>query len=233
MNLLDILMILIIVAFMILGYKRGVIKTTAKLFGIIVIGILAYTLKTPLAGFLIKHLPFYNFGGKVDGLYSLNILFYNSLSFLFIFIMLYSLLNILILVAGFLDKILKATIILYLPDKILGAIVGFIEGVIVSFVIMFVLIQLPFFNDLTSKSKYTLNILNRTPIIRIVLAPTTKSVEGIQAIIKKADLANEASKEEANIGILNELIRYGVISSTDVQKLIDDNKLRLDKVKFN
>ena len=232
MNIIDIGMILIIILCMILGYKRGVIKTTVKLLGLIVIGILAYQLKNPISGFLIKHLPFYNFGKNVEGLYSLNILFYNSLSFLFVFIMLYSILNILILVAGLLDKLLKATIILYLPDKILGAVVGFIEGVVISFVLIFVLIQLPFFSDTTTNSKYALNVLNRTPIIRIVLANTTKSVEGIQSVIKNANLKDEAGVVEANINILNELVRYRIIKPDEVQNLIDKHKLNLDKVKF-
>lgn len=233
MNIIDIGMFLIIIVCMLLGYKRGVIKTTVKLVGLIVIGILSYQLKTPIANFLIKHLPFYDFGNSLKGLYSLNILFYNGLAFLFVFVMLYSLLNILILAAGILDKLLKASVILYLPDKILGAIIGFIEGLIISFIIIFVLIQLPFTSKTTASSKYAINILNRTPVIRIVLANTTKSVENIQTILQGPTGKDQKEIDNTNIKILNELVRFRVISSTDVQKLIDENKLRLDKVKFN
>ncbi len=230
MNFVDIGMLFIILLSMIIGYKRGVIKTTVKLVGLIIIAIISYQFKGPLAGLLIKYLPFFDFGGSTQGLFSLNILFYHALAFLFIFIMLYCILNILLAVAGLLDKLLKATIILYLPDKILGAVVGFVEGVIISFILIFVLCQLPFTQGHVMESKYAHNVLNRTPIIRVVLANTTKTVEGINSLVSQ--YKNEEDKQSHNIAILNELIKYRIITADEVQKLINKNKMHLPNVTF-
>ena len=44
--------------------------------GLVAIVIISYTMKTSLANFLIDHLPFFNFGGPLEGLTALNILIY-------------------------------------------------------------------------------------------------------------------------------------------------------------
>ncbi len=228
MNLIDWGLTILIVICMILGYRRGVIKGGVRLVGLVVIGIVSYSLSKYLAAFLIKHLNFFNFQGELLGLYSLNILLYNAIAFLFIFLMLYSILNILISIAGLFDKVVKATIILAIPNKLLGAVIGFFEALIIIYIGMIVLAQIPQTHVYTLESKVGSNILNRTPVIRTVGAATSNSVENIYLIIKDKD----ETPERKNIKIVNELIKYRIITAEQAQELVDKNKLGLDMVQF-
>lgn len=228
MNFIDLGMIIIILISMALGYKRGVISSLIKLIGLIVIGIVAYSLAVPLSNFLLEHLNFFKFGGDFKDLFSINILFYRAFAFLFLFLMLYSLLNILINLAGIFDKLINLTVILYLPNKILGMIVGFLQGLIISFVLIFILVQMPYTHTYTLNSKYAHNILNRTPIIRKVLANTTNSVEEIYEILNNKTL----STEQKNQQIVSSFIRRGIITADKAQHLVDNNKLGMENIKF-
>ncbi len=230
MNFIDIGMFLIVLLFTLIGYKKGVIRTSVQLIGIVVIAFVSYMIKTPLANFLIDVLPFYNFGGVFNEIESISILFYHGLAFLFVFIMLYSLLNILLIFAGILDKILKATIILYLPNKILGGIVGFIEGVIISFILIFILVQIPNTTNYVTDSSYGYTLLNRTPVIRTVLATTTSTAESIAIAVDKYEDTEDI--DALQIEILNIMIEYRLITASEVQDLIDEGKIDLPLVTF-
>ena len=71
------------------GTRKGLIKTAIGFIGLVAIIILSYSLKTPLANFLIDTMPFFQFGGALEGITSINILIYNVISFIVIFILLY------------------------------------------------------------------------------------------------------------------------------------------------
>jgi uncharacterized membrane protein required for colicin V production len=207
-----------------LGFKRGVIKSAVQLIGICSIAILSYVFKDMLSSLLMKYLPFFNFGGAFDGLTSLNILMYNLLSFLFIFIILYCVLNILLSLSGLIEKILRLTVVLAIPSKILGALLGLIEGIIISFVITFICFHLPFTESIVGDSKFSIILLERTPILSNISVNTTLTLEEANNVIK--DITEETDKEDANLKILHTMIYYRIISSEDAQKLIDDGKLQ-------
>ncbi len=231
MNYVDLGMFAIIIVSALLGWKNGVIKSTVKLIVLIVVGILAYQLKTPLANFLIGVMPFFNFAGIFEGIQGINILFYHAVSFIFVFIMLYSILSILISVAGVFDKLLKMTVILYLPDKILGAIVGLIEGVAVSFVIIFTMSGVPHLQEYVDDSLYASRVLSRTPIIRQVLANSTNATQDISDAITEYEKTDD--KDTFHIDVINALIKYGIITADEVEKLIEEEKINLSGASFN
>ena len=79
MNIISAVIILIVLFYVFLGFKRGVIKTGVSLVGTISILIVSYVLKDILANFLMEHLPFFNFGGVFDGITSINILMYDMI----------------------------------------------------------------------------------------------------------------------------------------------------------
>ncbi len=230
MNMIDAGVILIILLFIVLGLKKGVIKSTVRLVGVVVIAIISFLVKTPLANFLIGIMPFFDFGGVFEGLNGMSILFYHGISFIFVFIMLYSILNILLNIAGILDTIVNATIILAVPNKILGAIVGFVEGVIISFLIIFALVQIPQTQNYVLDSMYANQILQRTPVIRTVLANITLTATEINDTVDNYD---EDDKTALHIKVLNIMIKYKIITAEEVQDLIDDNKIDLKNVEFN
>ena len=77
MNIITVAIILIVLLYMVLGFKRGVIKTGVSLVGTIAILVVSYVLKDVIANFLMDKLPFFNFGGIFEGITSINILMYN------------------------------------------------------------------------------------------------------------------------------------------------------------
>lgn len=228
MNIVDIGMLILVALCALKGYKSGVLKSLVSLAAFVVSAIIAYSFKGYLANFLSDILPFYNFGGTFEGITSISILFYHGLSFIVLFIISYSILNILIIFAGFLDKILKATIVLYLPSKILGAIVGFIEGMMISFVIIFTMAQLPFTQEYVIESSYGYTILNRMPIIRTVLADCTVISSEIAEIIVSSD----KDSEEMQTQVLNVFIKYKLVEPETINKYIEEGKLNLQGVEF-
>ena len=141
--LLDIIILLIIILGTLAGVKKGLLKTLVGVVGLVAIVIISYTLRLPLANFLIDTLPFFEFGGVIEGLTSLNVLIYNVIAFIVIFVLLYCVLNIVIALTGFIDTLLKFTVIWIIPSKIGGGILGFIESwVFVYLVLLYISISL-------------------------------------------------------------------------------------------
>lgn len=225
MNLISVIIILIVLLYVVLGFKRGVIRSGVQLIGTIAVLVIAFSLKGVLANFLMKILPFFDFGGVFVGITSINILIYELISFVVIFVLLYCILNILLTLSGLIEKILKMTIILAIPSKILGALLGLVEGIIMAFLISFVLVHIPVTEKMVMESKIAIVVLERTPIIGTIAARTTLAIEDINNLLN--DLDKNANREEANFKVLHTLIYYKVISEKDAQALLDSGKIKL------
>ena len=135
MNILDIIIILLLLASAITGFKRGVIKELVMLVGIVIVYIIAFSLKGILGLLLCKICPFFSF----DGLPSLNIIMYQLIAFIIIASVLFGIYHFILKLTGIIQKVIDLSIILTLPSKILGLAVGFIEGYIILFMILLVL----------------------------------------------------------------------------------------------
>ena len=116
MNIVDALIILIILASGVAGFKRGVLKQTVSTVGFIIVVVLAFYLKNPIAEFLSLHFPFFKFSGSFANVTSLNIILYQIISFILVVLLLEVVLGILIRITGIIEKILKYTIILGIPS---------------------------------------------------------------------------------------------------------------------
>ena len=138
MNVFDIVIILLILTFGILGWKKGVIKEAISLVGIIVVFVLAFTFKEELGNVLCKYFPFFQFSGSIKGLVSLNVLIYQVLAFFIIYSVLYAVYAIVFKATSLIQKLLNMTIVFVIPSKIAGAIVGLIKGYVVIFVALLV-----------------------------------------------------------------------------------------------
>ena len=227
MNLIDVISILIILLFGVIGLKRGVIRSLVQLVGTCAVLVLAFVFKDVLAGFLMKYLPFFDFGGIFQGISSINILIYELLSFIVIYILMYCVLSIIINLAGLVEKLLDLTVILAIPSKILGGIVGLIEGIIMAFLITFILFHIPVTEPMVADSKFSIVLLERTPIIGKMAAGTTQALEKINTILEEMD--ENADREDVNFQVLHTLVYYNIISKDDAQKLIDDGKIVFSK----
>ena len=164
MNVLDIGIILILIMGFIIGFKTGVMRELVSFIGIIIVFIISFELKGLIGNILCKYLPFFKFSGGIAGLPIINILIYQTIAFLLIFSILLGVYAIALKLSKFLQKIINMTIVLWLPSKILGGILGFIEYYIYAFIILLILC-LPIFKIDINKSKVATYILKDTPVI--------------------------------------------------------------------
>lgn len=226
---LDIILLAFIVLGTYIGARKGLIKSLVNLVGLLAIVIISYTLRVPLANFLIDKLPFFNFGGALEGITAINILIYNLLAFIVIFVLLYCVLNIILDITGFIDTLLKLTIIWVIPSKIGGAIIGFIESWVFLYLALFILVQFSFTNALISSSKVANIILDNTPVIGNYLGGAKLASEKIYDIINE----EEKTEEDMNIDILGILVQYNIISDAKVTELMEIGKINLDNVSIS
>lgn len=224
MNIIDIVCILIIVLFTLYGVKRGIIKQGISLLGFIAVLVIAYELRLPVSDFLISKLPFFDFAGSFRGITAINVLLYQLIAFLVIFIVLYCVLSILMSLSGIIEKLIEKNLILAIPSKILGGMLGFIEGTIVTFLFVFVAIHFSFTTEIVGKSRLAVITLERTPVISSIALNTSLAMEDISRIV--SDTKNNENREDANFKVLHTLLYYKIIDSGKAQKLIEDQKIR-------
>ena len=224
MNLIDAIIIVLFVVGILGGLKSGVIKGTVTLVGTIIIFILAFYLKNPLASILYTYLPFFDI---LNGAVVINILLYEFIAFLIAIAILSLALGILIKVSGFIEKVFNATIILGMISKLLGAVVGFIEAYVLIFILVFVLSQPFLFMDTIYKSKVATFILNHSFVLTDVVSKTTKTIEEIYNL--KDDYSKE-NIDEFNYAALDIMMKHKVVDSKTIQKLKDNNKLNFNGI---
>lgn len=221
MNIIDVVIFLLIILSFINGYKRGVLKEVVMLCGTIVIYIVSFLLKDKLGLILCKILPFFN----LDGLVSLNILIYQLIAFFLIASFLFSIFGIVLKVTGVLQKLVNMTIILTIPSKILGGILGLVEGYIVIFALLIIL-SVPFKNiDIFKNSNLNNKIITSSPI----LSSTLGNLDDLIIDIYDIKIDKDQDKDKINDKILDMYIDYNVISREDLDSIIKSGKL--DKAK--
>lgn len=224
MNVVDIVILIFLAFGALLGFKRGFTHQLVSLVGIFAIIILSYLLKNPVSVFLYNNLPFLNFGGIFKDISVINILVYEIIAFFVIFVLLALVFKILLKVTKGFEKILKWTIILGIPSKILGAVLGIVQNLIYVFVVIYIL-NLPTVNvNIIEDSKVANTILNKTPILTNICDKTLVVFNEVSALSKEYE--NTDNVTEFNQKALNIMIDNGVITKENAQNLIDKGKLK-------
>ena len=229
MNIVDALIILIILASGVAGFKRGVLKQTVSTVGFIIVVVLAFYLKNPIAEFLSLHFPFFKFSGSFANVTSLNIILYQIISFILVVLLLEVVLGILIRITGIIEKILKYTIILGIPSKILGFVVGIVEGFIITFLLLFFFRQPQFKLDIFEGGKLTSPILNSTTVLSQVAGSFVDTVNDLY------DLGNDYYEQKMDANTLNlksidVMLEHKIITPDYVKKLVDNGKIKIDGI---
>jgi len=225
MNIIDVVIILIILCGAVVGFKRGVFKELVMTVGFLLVFIISFYLKNPLAEWMSLHLPFFSFGGVVTGVTVLNILLYQFIAFVLVFSVLMVLFNVLLTITGWIEKILKFTIILAIPSKLLGAVVGAIEGYIIAFMVVFLFNQPMLDVGIMNDSKYKDAILERTPILNKVVGNVEDTITDVYHLIE--DNRYNKNENEINKQAIVIMLKHKVIDVKYVEKLIDNGKIRI------
>ena len=85
-SIVDAIIVLAILLGAVVGFKEGGIKKTVHLVGLVLVFIISFILKDVLASWMYTKLPFFTFGKILNELPIINILLYEILSFIIIFI---------------------------------------------------------------------------------------------------------------------------------------------------
>ncbi|TQR19863.1 CvpA family protein [Psychrobacillus vulpis] len=165
---LDILILILLVAGLITGARRGLIVQLIHMTGFIIALIVSYTYYKPLAEKFVLWIPFPAVTASskltiaVESL-ELDQTFYRIIAFALIFIVVKFALQLLASMFDF----LKYLPILGFVSNMVGAVLGFIEFYFIIFVLLYVLALLPieFIQNLISSSILTDWMLDHTPIL--------------------------------------------------------------------
>ena len=223
-SILDIALILILFMFAVGGFRKGAIKEAVSLVGIVAVFVIAFLLKGVLGNLLCKFLPFFDFAGNLEGVTVLNILLYQLVAFIIIYSLLFSIYVIVVKISSGIQKLVNMTIVLWIPSKIIGALIAFVTGYIVIFAVLLVLLIPLKDSNLFKDSKVANYIVYDSPIL-------SSSSESIGNSINEIyDLSEELSrgkidKNEANLQTMDILLKYKIVSPKTAKQLVALDKL--------
>ena len=226
MVIVDFLIIALIILFGYYGYKTGFVKTVVDTAGIVLVFVIAYLFKDPIAEWFSFNLPFFNFWGSFKGVSILNVVIYQLIAFIIIFTALMVVYALVVKLTSLVEKILKWTFILKLPSKVLGFIFGICEGIAVASVILMIL-TLPVFNfKFVQDSKVKDFLLEAVPITGTLSSGTNRAINEIMDL--KDEYNNNEDKTEFNRKCLIALLRYKIITPEYAENLIKNGKLDIE-----
>lgn len=224
MNSLDIIILIIILMFGILGFKRGVFKELILFVGIILVFVLSYKLKNYIGDFLVLNFPFLDFPNFLMGADALNIVVYQAIAFVIVAVILYAIYEFLVSITGIFEKILRFTIILGIPSKILGFFVGLIKGYIIAYIVIFFVTQPALNLDFAKDSKYADIMLRKTPILNKITEDTLVLTDEIYKLGEINDV------NEMNLKIVDLILENKVTDVSVIEKLVDKGKLNVKNI---
>ena len=222
LNIVDVIIILIIGLGALVGFKEGAIKRTTSIVGLVLVVILSFILKNYLSVFFYENLPFFDLWGVFKGIQVLNIVFYEMVAFLIIASILTIVYRVILGITGIIERILKATIILSIPSKILGFFIGIFEYYIWVYLFLFIL-TLPVFNiKEIYESKTAMFIITETPVLSKY---TGKTLDIYNDLYNINDNRKNKTDEQLNEEAMKLMLDYDIITAESAHKLVDSNKV--------
>ena len=221
-NLIDLIIILLLLIGGVVGFKEGAIKKLTSFIGVFIVIILAFSLKNKLSVYFYENLPFLDLWGVFKGVQILNVVIYELIAFLLIASVLMLIYRLLLLLTGLIESILKATVILSIPSKIIGFFIGIIESYVWVYVLLFIL-TLPVINmKEVYTSKAATFMLKNTPILSKYTRKTVDVYNDIyNIVIDRKDKTNKELNEEA----MDLMLKHKMITDESANKLIKSNKV--------
>ena len=207
----------------IIGFKNGFFKSLISFVGFILVVVLAYEFKNIIGDFFVLNLPFLDFE-TFFGASTLNIIMYQMFALMLTLIIFGLVYKVIVTLTGVFEKVLKMTIILGIPSKLLGMVVGLLEGYIILYLVLFFLTQ-PFWSfNIFENSDYAKPILEKTPLLS---GYAEKSLEVFTEI---KDLAKKDYKENIDVEIANIILKDKITSPEIMRKLVESGKIKIDGI---
>lgn len=228
MSIVDIFIIVFILIGGLLGLKRGAVKEFISAIGFFVIVVLSFLLKNPLSVIFYENLPFFKFGGIFKGVTALNIALYELIAFLVVALVLTFIWKLVEYASNIMQKIINMTILLGLPSKIIGFIIGLLEYYVLAFIIIYIL-TLPIFSvKPVIESKNAKFILNDTPIISSFVKESSGFIGEFIELRDKYQVTESAN--QFNYETLDLFMKYDIVDVKSVKKLKEKNKISIDGI---
>lgn len=228
MNYFDIIFGIILIVFGIKGYKRGFFRETLNFVGLIVILYISFLLMAPIGNVLLKTLPFLSLSIIGVEMESLNIFFYQVLSFILLSIILYIIWNFILTITGLLSKIIGLNKLLRLPFRLLGAVVGVISGYVILFLILLV-IAIPLNSRFTSykDSKLKDHIINNKLLFTKEVVKLNDSINEIYDLTYVIDKDEKRLKHSNtyNAKVMDIMLKNRMVEKETIDELIKRNKI--------
>lgn len=223
MNIIDVVIIFGLILGGMAGARNGVFKQTTLLIGTILCFVLSWLLKDFIANFLSYTLPFFNFAGPFKGLTSLNIVMYQLIAFMILMALFTSVLVVLLKITDGFEKFLKFTVLLGIPSKILGFIVGVIEAYVILFAILFFVNQPAFNFGVVNESHFKDPILTSSPGLSNMVGDMNDAINDIYYITKDYHYSNNSNT--FNRRVVNSLLEHNVIDEEYLNELRTRGKI--------
>ena len=224
-SLVDVLIILMIIMGAIVGFKNGAIKEGTKFIGTFVVIVVSFLLKDHLMVLFYENLPFFNFFGVLKGLDAINVLLYQLIAFLVIFVALMFVLKVLVVITGVVEWLLKLTVFLSIPSKILGIFVGVFEFYVYLFIALYIL-NMPIFGlTFVSESRLGNIILEDTPILSELVEDTVEVYTDVWSVIRNR---GDLSDKEVNTFVLATLLDNELITIESARELVESNYIIIE-----
>ncbi len=229
MNIVDVVLIIFILLVGVIGFKNGFINTVISSIGLIVVFVLSFYLKNPIAEWLSLNLPFFNFWGAFKDVSILNVVIYQVIAFFIVFAILITIYGAVVKITNIIERILKFTIILGIPSKILGFLVGLIEGYFLAGVIL-IIFSLPVLNfEEVKDSSVRSFMFEKTPVMGNMLKSTSSAYDEIMNL--RDEFSSNTKKDEFNKSSFEILLKYNIMSTDYAEKLVNSGKLKIDGAK--
>lgn len=228
MNIIDVVIILVLLMGAVIGFKKGLTGSLVNFLGFVFVIVFAYLLKNPVSALMYEYLPFFSFGGVIKGVTVLNIALYEFIAFLLVASVLTAILKLIIYATDIFERLLSFTIILGIPSKILGAIIGVLQHYITIFIVLY-LLNLPFFNiAIIKESRYNDMILSNTPVLSTMVGDTLDVIYEFADLKDKYEVIDDPN--QFNLETLDLFLKHKVITVEATKDLIVAGKLKIDGV---
>ncbi len=229
MNIVDILIIIFILTGALVGFKQGFTRSLVNFVGVILVIIFSFLFKNLVSNIFMKIFPFFPFGGVIKGLTVLNIALYEVLAFCFVFTILMLILKVLSKTTKVFESLLAFTIILGIPSKILGMVVGIIKNYIIVFFVMYYLAMPNFSNvSIVNGSKFKDPILRRTPLLSNVAKDAVTVLDEFKDLSLK--YKNASNPNEFNLETLDLFLKYKVTTVQTIKDLKESGKININGI---
>ena len=121
------------------------------------------------------------------------------------------------------ESFLKATIILSIPSKILGGILGFVKHYLIIFIVLYV-ISIPVFSINIGKTKLGDFMLKNSLGLSNATSDTIMIFEEFSNLVD--EYKDKDNKNEFNQEALDLLIKYKAITRENAKSLVDSGKIK-------